>query len=272
MPVRYMMGVKEKKRRTERNKQALKKQDMKDIKIVSGEPFRTKVIRYSYSKINKVVIRNMNLYKVNDNVYLSEFEKDEFRWEDDRFVFVLKVKDLFVESDIMSRRWIEDHPEAAEIANKAALTYVEHIEGLVKDKKHIPLLFISVYEELGLDTKSLWDVRAERELLKKEKEQKEAEEKKQKQLEAEIKEKDRLEQVKQQFLNGEFINVEDFLVLCKNDGVDIHIRTKGTFYKNVDTLNISGSIYYNKQKGKNPSFSGCFKAIAQYKIFLTQNK
>lgn len=243
---------------------------MKDVKIVSGEPFKVKVIRYSYSKMNEVVIRNMNLYKVNDNVYLAEFEKDKSCQEDDRFVFVLKVKDLFVESDIVSRRWIENHPEAAEIANKAALTYIERIEWYVKNKEHIPLLSITVYKELGLDTKPLWDVRAERELLRKEKEQKEAEEKKQKRLEAEIKEKERLEQVKQQFLNDEFIDVEDFLVLCKNDGIDIHIRTKGTFNKSVNRVKRSGHINYMCVKGKEPNLEGCFKTIEQYADFLSK--
>lgn len=243
---------------------------MKDIKIVSGDPIRVKVIGYSSTKINEVVIRNKTIFKVTDNVFLSEFTKDKYRTENDHFVFVLKVQDVYVESDIWSRRWIDDHADIVQLADNAALSYIENTHTLVKEKKHIPLLRIKLFEQLSLDTMPLWDVRHERQILKEQKAQKEETERKAKEAAAKQEEEERLQKVKQQFVNDEYISAEDFITLCKQDGFDIHIRTKGTLYKNVTELNISGTIYICYPKGKKPNLDGCHKAIRKYKEFLNK--
>jgi hypothetical protein len=243
---------------------------MQDIKIITGEPFKTKVLKYSHTKMNEVVAHNMTLYKVNENVYLSEGEKCEYNHkENDMFTFVLKIKHVFIQADTFRRRNIENSSDIIKILDKAAVNYIDNIGCLVNEKKHIGLIHIKVFEALGLDTNPLWDVRKERECLRQEKKRQEEALQKERQAEAERKEEERLKQVKQQFRNNEYIDAGDFLTLCKKEGLDIHIRTKGIFNKSVNQVNISGSIIYRSQKGKHPNFDGCFKAIAQYKTLIT---
>lgn len=245
---------------------------MKDIKIVSGEPVKAKVLGYSQTNLNKVVALYTFLYKVNDHVYLAEHEKNKFNHsEDDLFAFVLKVKNVFVRSDILSRKSIENTPGIVEMANEAAVNYIDNIKSRVGEKKHVLLLHIKVFEALGFDTKPLWDARHEFERLKQEKKGFEEEQRKERQIESRQKEKERLEGAKQNFLNNEYIDVRDFLSLCKNDGIEIHIRTKGTFNNYVNQVNIDRAIRYSCKKGKKPNLSGCFDAIGRYKDFLTKN-
>lgn len=246
---------------------------MKNIAIVSGEPFNVKVFRYSYTKMNEVVYSNMVLYKVNDNVFLSEYKKDAYnRKEDDLFAIILKVKNVFVKREIMSRWMIENTPKIIENANETALNYIEKINDLVKEVKHVQLLHVKVFDALGLDTKSLLKVREERARLQEAKEAEAKIKQKQDQLKAEEEEKARLKRVKQDFLDDKFIDADDFLTLCKQDGIDIHIRTKGTFIKYVTKVKISGSLCQNCPKNKKPDYKGCFKAIAEYKQYLIKSE
>ena len=68
---------------------------MKEISIISGEPFKAKVIRYSKSEHDKIVTSHVWLCKVNDHVYLAEDQKNENNnKENDIFAIVLKVKEV----------------------------------------------------------------------------------------------------------------------------------------------------------------------------------
>lgn len=246
---------------------------MKELKITTSEPFRAKVLGYSLTDFNKVVQRNSTLYSVNDNVFLCEYQKDERGHKDnDTFAFVLKVGELYVESDTYSRDFIDRHPDIVDSATEYALCYIDKVHTLVKEKKHVQLLYIRVFDELGLDTAPLWAVREEREKKKRADDEERAKERKQLEQEDAKKEEERLQKVKLQFLNREEIDCDDFLTLCKNDGLDINIRTKGTFNKSVISLNIQGSIRYRYKTGKSkPKLDGCRNAIEQYKAFLNTN-
>lgn len=67
---------------------------MKELSMISGEPFRAKVLRYSRSEMNKVVATYAVLCQAGGHVYLAADKKDEHnRKENDLFAFVLKVED-----------------------------------------------------------------------------------------------------------------------------------------------------------------------------------
>ena len=214
----------------------------------------------------------MVLYKVNDTVFLSEYDKGGHnRKEDDRFVFVLNVNGVYVSSDIFSRRWIEEHPDIGDTTREAALSYIDKVNTLIKKSKHIPLLYIRLFEELGLDTKPLWNAREEYMHRREEQKAEKQAQQEQQRKETEEKERERLEQQKRIFLDDGFIGAGDFLSLCTNEGLDIHIRTKGVFNKNVKRVKISGSIEYLCAKGKKPDLDGCFRVIGQYKKLISTN-
>jgi len=72
--------------------------------------------------------------------------------------------------------------------------------------------------------------------------------------------------VKADFLEGKSITGQDFLLLCKQAGIAVPIRTIGTIRKSVIRLNIEGEINYRKQgKKRAPDFTGCWKVICEYK-------
>lgn len=247
---------------------------MKDLKISTGEPFRAKVLGYSYTHMNKVVQRNTTLYPINEKVFLIDYQKDERGHKDnDLFAFVILVEGVYIEMESYSRSYLDRTPEIVERGNYIASNYINEVNELVNNKAHIQLLYIRVFEELGLNTAPLWAVREERKKIQDAKDAQKAEERKALELQAEEREKARLMQVKQQFLNKEYISSDDFLMLCKNDGVDIPIQTKGTLNRSVTTLSIEKSINYRYKKGgKHPSLTGCYKAISDYKDFLTSQQ
>ncbi len=242
---------------------------MKEVSIISGEPFKTKIIRYSKSENDKIVTAHVFLCKVNDHVYLAEDQKSENNnKENDSFAIVLKVNEVYFEVATYNRSMIETYPEIVKNATEMALNYNIYIETLISEVKHVQLIHIEVYKVLGLDVEPLWKAReARKELEETRKFERLQKEEKQRQ-EAQKQEQERLEQVKQDFINDEYIKAEDFLTLCKQANVTIHIRTKGTFNKNVTFLKKSGSIQYYTVKRRKPNLDGCVDAIRAYNSFL----
>ena len=73
---------------------------MKDLKIPTGEPFRAKVLGYSFTHLNKVVERNTTLYPVNNYIFVYDYQKEERGdIENDIFAFFLKIENIYVETD-----------------------------------------------------------------------------------------------------------------------------------------------------------------------------
>ncbi len=242
---------------------------MKEISIISGQPFKSKVIRYSKSEHDKIVTAHVLLCKVNDHVYLAEDQKSENNnKENDSFAIVLKVNEVYFEVATYNRSMIETYPEIVKNATEMSLNYTSYIESLISEVKDVQLIHIEVYKILGLDVGPLWKAReARKELEETRKSERLHKEEKQRQ-EAQRQEQERLTQVKQDFINDECIKTDDFLALCKQAGINIHIRTKGTFNKNVTYLKKSGSIQYNTVKRRKPNLAGCVDAIRIYNSFL----
>lgn len=165
---------------------------------------------------------------------------------------------------------IEKHPNLVDEADRMARNFHAYINNLIEEGKHIQLLHIRVFEELGLDTQPLWNAREARSLRIKQKKEANAEQMQRQKLEKEQLEAERLEKVKLTFLNNEYINVDDFLILCKQADLDIHIRTKGTFNKNVSAVKITGSIKYHSIRGKKVNLDGCSKTIFKYKELISK--
>lgn len=246
---------------------------MKDLKITTREPIRAKVLGYSYTQMNKVVQRNTTLYPVNDKVFLIDYQKDKRGYRDnDLFAFVILVEGLYIEMESYSRSYLDRNPEIVERGNHIASNYINEINEMVNNKAHIQLLYIRVFEELGLDTAPLWAVREERKKIQEAKDAQKEEEREKINQQAIIKENERLQKVKQQFLNDEYISKDDFLTLCKNDGIDIPIQTKGTFNRSVTKVSMNNGIYERAVKGKRVKLDGCFKAIARYKEHISSQQ
>lgn len=229
---------------------------------------KEKVLKYK-SDGNTVVAPYMELETYAENVYLSLSHKDEYGNANyDHFHVVCKIDNVYFSCGRYSREMLGKEEYREKIIgyckNWIANTLLDAENG-----KHVSLLSIRVFEELGLDTDPLLQAR-EAYLKKQEQrrqEQREKEEEKRK-LE-EIKWQRELDNEKQKFLNGNEITAQIFLAIAKRDGFEVHIRTKGTFNRHVKGLDKSGCIHYRKQRGtRTPDFSGCQKAIVSYLTFL----
>ena len=229
---------------------------------------KAKVFRYKFDG-NTVVAPYMELEPYAENVYLSLAEKDKYGNEDeDCYHVVCKIGNVHFSCGQHLRRILdmEGHREEAAgyCKNWIANTLQDAANG-----KHVSLLSIRVFEELGLDTAPL--LQAREAYLKRQEQkrlaQKEKEEEKRRLKEMEWQQE--LDEGKKKFLDGEYIPADIFLEITKRDGFEIHIRTKGTFNRHVNVLNKSGCIRFCKRRGcRTPDFSGCHKAITAYLAFL----
>lgn len=235
---------------------------------------KTKIFRYSRSLLNKVVTCYVELTKLDESVYIYLIGKDDSDKEYDTIGIVLKVDDVYFELYDISRNYIK-RPDFLLSAKQKAENYISEIKKALHTNGYVSLLEIKVWEALGHDPAPLIrhredrKSRLERENLEKER----LKEIKRKQQEAEekIREDNRLEQEKQKLLKGELIQMEDFLSLCKKDGLKINIRTLGTLKKSVLQVAFE-HLRYNKIPGKRkPNFDGCYKVIEEY-LQLIKNK
>lgn len=226
---------------------------------------KAKVFKYKFDGNTTVVAPYMELEPYAENVYLSLSTKNEYgNVSEDIFHVVCKIENVFFSCGQYSRRFL-DKEERKEITAAYCKNWITNILQDLEKGVHISLLSIRVFEALGLDTAPLLQAR---EAYLKRQEQKRLEWKAKEEEEDRLKEKkwqQQLDDYKQNFLNGERIAANVFLEIAKQDGFEIHIRTKGTFNKSVNGLTKSGTIYFRKYKGKRtPDFTGCQRAIADY--------
>ncbi len=227
---------------------------------------KIKLFKYGeYPRFNDVVTVYVEAEKLNDSVYLYLYDKDGRKTEDDTMMVILKVKDVYFGADTY-RRYMTKYEGFLEKVTDFANNFIEKVRADAAEEKHIPLLYIRVFEELGLETAPLY---LSREKAKQRKEELKKQEELQKQRQKEEfleKEKLRIGQVKNDFLAGKDISNEDFLAICRQDGIEIHIRTIGTIRKSISKLNIDGSLNYWKfGKKRVPDFTGCRKAICDFR-------
>ena len=119
---------------------------------------------YSRSNPNQVVWHYAELGKVGEGVYTYLQQKDQYREEDDMIAIVLQLEDVFFEYGTYSRRFLADKDVAAAGA-EVLKNFHRTIEQTMQEGRHLQLLLVRIYEELGLDAAPLIRYREERQLF-----------------------------------------------------------------------------------------------------------
>lgn len=141
----------------------------------------------------------------------------------------------------------------------------------MQEERHLQLLFVRIYEELGLDAEPLIRYReGYRECLRqKDEEKKRIEEEKRRQ--AEDRKQERLKEAEEKFVAGEFVSREEFIGLCKQSQVPMPLRTYGTLNRSVTELSHRAGIRYMRMKGqRSPRLNGCFALVRALHTKLTE--
>lgn len=224
---------------------------------------KTKILRYGvYPRHNDVVTAYVELDRISDCLYYYLHEKNAHSDDEDMIVLVLKVGEVYFAEGTYRRSFIN---KRVSFANEFVAGFYEKVEEAIARGEHVPIMWVEVYRANGLDATPLIEHREKRVLMNLEKaEQLKRQRELKKQQEAEN-ERTRLEEVKAKFIAGEMIATDDFLTLAKEAGMEIHIRTIGTFRRNTNEMNRSGSIRCHWYKGKRPPvLTGCQEAVVQY--------
>ncbi|RHH14418.1 hypothetical protein DW228_06350 [Bacteroides fragilis] len=229
---------------------------------------KAKVYHYgTYPRNNQVIVHNIELEQLAENVYCYVVEKHSCASED-WLGIVLYIGGEFYDIDHTVRHSIS-RPENLELAIKCVADYEGFVTSKMQDGKNISLMDMKVFENLGIDTTPLIRYREQREaarIAKNEERKKKEEEEKQHKIEQE---KQRLAEARQDYKAGNEIDGEDFVAICREDNLHIHIRTVGTLYKSVYSLNKEGTLGLRVQRGKaKPKTDGVRKLIAEYNSFL----
>lgn len=128
----------------------------------------------------------------------------------------------------------------------------------MQEGRHLPLLIVRIYEELGLDAAPLIRYREERRLrLQREYEERERRNEEQRR-QAEEQRRERLRQAGNRFLAGESISSVDFICLCKLEQIPIPLRTHGTLSRSVIELSRDSICHSHTKSGAKPKLDGCF--------------
>lgn len=178
------------------------------------DPMKTRFLRYSLSKLNQVVRHYAELEKVGEGVYTYLKSKDQYREADDQIGIVLQLDNVFFEYGVYSRRFLVGQ-NVAEAGAQFLAAFHQIVERTMQEERHLQLLFVRIYEELGLDAEPLIRYReGYRECLRqKDEEKKRIEEEKRRQ--AEDRKQERLKEAEEKFVAGEFVSREEFIGLCK---------------------------------------------------------
>lgn len=231
---------------------------------------KTKFLRYSLSKFNQVVRHYAELEKVSESVYTYLKCKDPHREEDDQIGIVLRLDNVFFEYGTYSRRFLTGQ-NIADAGAQFLAAFHRIIEQTMQEERHLQLLFVRIYEELGLDAETLIRYREEyRERMRQKNEEKKRIEEEKLQQAEERKQK-RLKEAKEKFVAGEFISCEDFIGLCKLLQVPVSLRTHGTLSRSVTELSYTTGIRYSRMKGqRSPKLNGCFALVRALHAKLTE--
>lgn len=106
-------------------------------------------------------------------IYLPQ-SKDPYHEEDDQIAIVLQLDNVFFEYAAYSRRVLAGQ-NVAEAGAQFLAVFHQIVERTMQEGQHLQLLFVRIYEELGLDAEPLIRYREEyRERLRQEDEEKNA--------------------------------------------------------------------------------------------------
>lgn len=232
---------------------------------------KTKFLRYSLSKLNQVVRHYAELEKVGEGVYIYLKNKDRYREADDQIGIVLQLDNVFFEYGVYSRRFLVGQ-NVAEAGAQFLAAFHQIVERTMQEERHLQLLFVRIYEELGLDAGPLIRYREgyrERMRQKNEERQRLKEEERR---QAEEQRQERLKEAGEKFLAGEFIPCEEFIGLCQQLQIPIPLRTHGTLRRSVTELSHRAGIRYMRMKGqRSPKLNGCFALVRALHAKLTEN-
>lgn len=221
---------------------------------------KTKFLCYSRSNPNQVVRHYAELEKVGNGVYTSLREQDQYREEDDMITIVLQLENVFFEEGTYSRRYLSDMNVAA-AGTEFLANFHRTVEQTMQEGRHLQLLFVWIYEELGRDAAPLIRYREERQLRLQQEAEERKHRKEEQQRQAEERQREQLRQAGNRFLAGEFISSEDFIGLCKLKRIPIPLRTHGTLHRSVTELT-RNSIRHRRTRGKAaPKLNGCFPLV-----------
>ena len=124
---------------------------------------KTKFLCYSRSNPNQVVWHYAELEKIGAGVYIYLQQKDQYREEDDMIAIVLQLDNVFFEHGVYSRRYLSGKNVVA-VGTEFLASFHLNIEQTMQEGRHLQLLFVRIYEELGRDAAPLIRYREEREL------------------------------------------------------------------------------------------------------------
>lgn len=228
---------------------------------------KTKILRYSTQKLNQVVTHYAELENVCENVYTYLYQKDRYREEDDLFAVVLQIEKVYFQEGTYSRRNLS-RLDLAERGTAFVANFHKNIEEIMQNGRLLPIMFVRIYEELGRDTALLLQYREDRKQRIKKQEEERMRQQELARQQSEALEKERLRTEKDKFIAGERISTEDFIALCKQEEIEIPLRTHGTLNRSILEISHTG-IRYQKQRGKRaPKLDGCFALAKALKLKL----
>ncbi len=230
---------------------------------------KVKVYQYgAYPRHNQIVVHVIDIEPLAENVYGYVVKRDERNPEYDELGIILKIGDSFFEADRASRQFIKN-ADRLKIVVDVANDYEAHLNRKMENNLYISLMDVKVYETLGKDTSPLLRYREAWEQKKEEKRKmqiRQREEEEQQKIRAEA---ERLDALKQDYLDGKEVSGEDFVAICKRDGLELNPRTVGTIYRSVAYVTKEGRLRILRQARKKwPDTNGVWKLIETYNSFL----
>ena len=230
---------------------------------------KAKVYQYGqYPRHNQIVVHVIDIEPLAENVYGHVVKRNKENPEHDELGIILKIGDGFFELDSVSRQFI-GNADKLKIAVDVANDYEAHLNWRMENDLYISLMDIKVYETLGKDTSPLLRYREIREQKKEEKRKmriRQREEEEQQKIRAEA---ERLDASKQDYLDGKEISGEDFVAICKRDGIELNPRTVGSIYRSVLHVTKDGQLHILRQaRNRWPNTNGVQKLIETYNSFL----
>lgn len=218
---------------------------------------KTKILRYSRQKLNQVVTHYVELEKVCDSVYTYLYKKDNHREEDDQIAVVMQIENVYFQEGTYSRGFLKTK-NLSEIGSAFVANFHKMIEDIMQGNQFLPILYVRIYEESGRDITPFLQYRENRIQKLEQQKQERMREKERAEQQSAAREKERLQAEKDKFIAGKSIRAEDFIALCKQEEIEIPLRTHGTLNRSVVAISPM-NIRYQKQRGKQPpKLDGCF--------------
>lgn len=222
----------------------------------------------SYPRNNQIVVHTIDIEQIEENVYCYILDKEIANPDNDLLNIVLHIGGEYFEFGSYQRR-ILFLPENIERAKSIAADFSAFVNSEMQNNRPIPIMYMKVYELLGLDTTPLVQYREQREATRIAKNAERKQKEEEKKLYKMEQERQLLAKARQDYIAGNAIRGEDFVAICREDGFDIHIRTVGTLYNSVNSLDKSGTLRLRVRKGKAmPKTDGVHRLIKEYNSFL----